>query len=70
MGAIRYLIRRIVFQKTRRKYFIINEIGLVIATLVFILMFYGFSMGEDTITRLKILRYLLKIYPIVSTDIR
>jgi len=46
MGAIRYLIRRIIFKKTRRKYFIINEIGLVIATLLFILMFYGFSMGR------------------------
>lgn len=46
MGAIRYLIRRIIFKKTRRKYFIINEIGLVIATMLFILMFYGFSIGR------------------------
>jgi predicted MPP superfamily phosphohydrolase len=46
LGAIRYLIRRIVFQKTRRKYFIINEIGLVLATLCFIIMLYGFSFGR------------------------
>lgn len=46
LGAIRFHIRRIIFKKTTRKYFIINKIGLMLAGMLFILMFYGFSFGR------------------------
>lgn len=46
LGAIRFHIRRIIFKKTTRKYFIINKLGLILAGILFVLMFYGFSFGR------------------------
>ena len=46
LGAIRYLITKLITGRRKRKYFIINKLGAYVAMVIFITMFYGFSMGR------------------------
>lgn len=46
LGAIRYIITKLIMHSKKRKYFYINKIGVIVSIFFFVIMLYGFSVGR------------------------